>query len=188
MSVIPVDILPAHVYLSQEDKEALFGSGYVMTVQREHSHQGQVVYEETVEVFGRLKRSLTVHVLGPEWEESHVEVSLTEAVYLGYNLDEVQKGDLNDAVPCRLAGPNGEVELEHGLTVPSPHLSVDVDDARVMNVHQGQRVQVELQLDKPVVLEDVLVRVHPSFERRLELHADYARKYWLFKQAYAKKI
>lgn len=183
-----VDIVPSHVYLSAEDQERLFGAGYPMTILEDHTQPGQVVYKERVEIIGRLKRSIHVHVLGPAWEQSHVEVTPTEAVYLGYQLDEMRTGVLEGAPSCVLRGPAGEVKLTHGVIVPRPHLTCSVNEAKQYNLSNGQEVSVDILTRLPVRIEDVIVRVHPMLKARVELHADYARHLWIAKQTYARII
>lgn len=118
---IPVDVIPSHVYLSQEDQATLFGMEKPMTIHSERSQAGQVVYQESVEVFRKVKRSLTLRVIGPFWQESHVELTPTEAAFLGLKVsEEVKSGDLANASACRLIGPNGDVELAHGAIIPKP--------------------------------------------------------------------
>jgi len=185
MRPIPVDIVPSHVYLSSADQATLFGVGYAMTIATEHSQGGQVVYEESVDVFAKLKRSLSLRILGPNWERSHVEVTPTEAVYLGLNLPEVKTGTLMDAASCRLVGPHGEVTLPVGLIIPRPHLTCSATDAAELHLQNGDAVSVELVGDYRRVLNDILVRVHPTFRLRLELHQDYARSLWITRPTHA---
>jgi putative phosphotransacetylase len=182
----PVDIIPTHVYLSAEDQTLLFGAGYPMTILEEHTQPGQVIYKERVEIIGRLKRSIHAHVLGPVWEKSHVEVTPTEAVYLGYQLEEMRTGMLEGAPSCTLRGPAGEVVLKNGVIVPRPHLTCSVEDAKQHNLSNGQEVNVDILTRLPVRVEGVLVRVHPMLKARVELHADYARHLWIAKQTYAR--
>lgn len=183
-----VDIVPSHVYLSAEDQERLFGTGYPMTVLEDHSQPGQVVYKEKVEVIGRVKRSIHVHVLGPAWERSHVEITPTEAVYLGYKLEEMRTGEVDGAPSCTLRGPHGQVTIKHGILVPRPHITCSVDEAAQLRLANGQEVDIDILTRTPVRVEKVVVRVHPMLRARVELHADYARHIWIAKQTYARIV
>lgn len=184
----PVDIVPSHVYLSAEDQERLFGAGYPMTILDDHAQPGQVVYKERVEVVGRLKRSIHVHVLGPVWEKSHVEITPTEAVYLGYQIEEMRTGVLEGAPSCVLRGPHGEVKLDHGVIVPRPHVTCSVEEAKQYNLSNGQEIAIDILMRTPVRVEQVIVRVHPMLKARVELHADYARHVWIAKPTYARIV
>lgn len=188
MRPFPVDIIPAHVYLSEEDQKKLFGIGYPMTILAEHTQPGQLVYEETLILKAENDFELLIHVLGPNWQRSHVEVSNTEAVYLGCKINEVRKGDTENAVPCKLIGPEGEIDLPKGLIITKPHLTLNLEEAEKRGLRNGQSVDMEIQNKTGSIIEDVLVRVHPTFSNRLELHSDYARKLWIARQTYAKIV
>ncbi|MBU1126576.1 phosphate propanoyltransferase, partial [Patescibacteria group bacterium] len=119
MRPIPVDVIPSHIYLSQEDQATLFGIGRPMTIFKEHSQAGQLVYEETLEVQGGLKRVLQLRIMGPNWEQSQVYLTPTEAIYLGLKLqDESRAGDLSQAAACTLFGPKDKVFLKNGAIIP----------------------------------------------------------------------
>jgi len=188
MRPILVDIIPSHVYLSEKDQIALFGSGYAMTVAGDLSQTGQYLCEESVEVSGRLKRSIKLRVLGPHWENSHVEVTKIEAAYLGFDPQEVRSGDTSDAKACKLAGPEGDVSLEKGLIVTTPHLLCSPKDAQTLGLTNGQQVSVEILTQKTQVLEGVVVRVHPTYQLRIELTSDYARDLWIPRSTHARLL
>lgn len=183
---IPVDVIPSHVYLSQPDQAALFGVGYAMSIASEYSQAGQYVYEETVEVFGSLKRSLRLRVLGPNWERSLVEITPTEAAFLGLKLEETRSGDTRVAGSGRLVGPQGEVVLQHSIIVPKPHLRCSIEDAATLHVQNGQEVSVDILGERSQTLSGVIVRVHPTFRMRLEMNQDYARELWITRPTHAR--
>lgn len=176
---IPVDIIPSHVYLSSEDQATLFGAGFPMTIDAPLSQAGQHAYAETLQVFGKNKRSLAVRVLGPNWAHSFVELTPTEALMLGVDAPVAKTGDLSEAAACRLVGPAGEITLPQGIIIPRPHLVCSDVEADTMGLVNGRSVAVELLLEHAKSIEDVVVRVHPAFRLRLEVHQDLARDLWL---------
>lgn len=185
---IPVDIVPSHVYLSQEDQLALFGPGYAMTIEGELTQSGQHYYEETVEVFGRLKRSLSLRVLGPAWEKSFVELTPTEGAFLGLSAKVARSGDLSVAAACRLKGPAGEVSLKKGVIISQPHLRCSPQDARSFHISNGDEVAIEIIGNHPRRVDGVMVRVHPTYRLQVDLHADYARDLWITRPTHARLV
>jgi putative phosphotransacetylase len=183
---IPLDIIPSHVYLSQEDQDTLFGVGHPMTVSEKLSQPGQYVYEESVDVFGKLKRSIKLRILGPIWESSHIEITPTEAAFLGLNLEEVKSGDTRAAGKVRLTGPHGEVELAKGAIIPRPHLLCAPSDAESLHVSNGDEIAIDIISEKPKSMHGLIVRVHPAFRLRVEMHADYARDLWITRSTHAR--
>lgn len=177
MRPFPVDVLPSHIHLSAEDQSKLFSSAS-MTIERKHSQPGQVIYKETLAVFGEGEGFLRLRILGPEWKESSVELTPTEATLLGIDVKEAKEGDVSLASPVRLLGPVGEVFLEKACIVPAASLLMSVEDAKSLHVKNGDEVSVRIQ-DLPDPLDDVLVRVHPKFQLRLQIHQDIARDMWI---------
>lgn len=176
---IPVEIVPSHVHLSEADQVALFGVGHAGTVAQPLSQSGQFAYEETVEVFGRLKRGVKLRVLGPHRKTSQVELTPTEAEFLGLEPIVARSGDLGQAEPCRLKGPAGEIALEAAVIVPRPHIHLSDHEARTLRLQNGDEVSIDILGDRPKTLDGVVVRVHPSYRARLHVHADLARDEWI---------
>ncbi len=189
MRPIPIDVIPSHVYLSANDQATLFGIGRPMTIFKEHSQPGQLVYDETVEVFGGLKRGLKLRLMGPNWQESQVYITPTEAVFLGLKLsDEARAGDLSNAAPCTLIGPKDKVILKKGVIIPQPHLLCSPKEAEELLVSNGQIISLETVAEKPGRVNNVVVRVHPTYRLRLEIHEDRARDLWITSSAHARLI
>ncbi len=176
---IPVEIIPSHIHLSEPDHSRLFGAGYADTIVESLSQHGQYAYAETVDVFGKLKRSLTLRVLGPHRRMTQVELTPSEALLLGIAAPVNRSGDLSEAGLCRLRGPDGEITAQAVVIIPKPHLHASDDEAKALRIENGQTVAVQILGDPQRVLEDVIVRVHPTYRLRLHVHADLARQHWL---------
>lgn len=176
---IPVEIIPSHVHLSEADHSALFGYGQASTIAENLSQTGQFAYAESVEVSGKLKRSITLRVLGPFRRATQVELTPTEAQLLGLVAPIARSGDLSSAAGCRLVGPRGELNVAGSVIIPQPHLHCSEAEAAVLHLVNGKIVSLEVLGDNPYVLENVIVRVHPSYRLRLHVHPDLARIHWM---------
>lgn len=185
MHAIPVEVVPSHIHISTADYAVLFGDQSA-TVAHRISQQGQHATDKVVEVRGKLlKRAISVRYLGPERRQTQVELTPTEAKYLGIEAPVERSGNLNHAGDCVLVGPAGRVACKASVIIPCSHLHCSPDEASVLRVEQGQVVSMELHLDEPRILEGIVVRVHPSYSLRLHIHADTAREHWIMGPAYA---
>lgn len=185
MHPIPVEVVPSHVHVCAADYAVLFGENPA-TVAHRLSQYGQHVWEETIEISGKLlKRTLVVRVLGPERRATQVELTPTEAKYLGVDASFARSGDLARAGTCVLKGPSGKVTAQAVAIVPKPHVHCSPDEAAALRLENGQEVAVDLMLDTPRTIEGVVVRVHPTYQLRLHLHADIAREHWIAGPCYA---
>lgn len=176
---IQVEIVPSHVHLSAAHHAELFGAGHSGTISVQLSQHGQYAYAESVEVLGKKAKGLSLKVLGPYRKDTQVEITPTEAEALGIKAAQARSGDLSKAAKCRLKGPQGEIEVSAAVIIPQPHLHVSDADAKALRIAHGEVVTMELLGDTRRLLEDVVVRVHPTYKLRLHVHPDLARAYWM---------
>ena len=161
-----------HVHVTAQQALTLFGHG--LTPQRELSQPGQFLAKERVSVIGPKGRFENVAVLGPERPEAQVEISLTDARTLGITPPVRLSGDVKDSPGAVLEGPCGKVTLTQGVIAAKRHIHMTPKDAAAMGVRDKQRVKLQVYTDRPAVFDDVVVRVHPSFQTRVHLDYDEA--------------
>ena len=161
-----------HVHVTKEQARTLFGHG--LTPERPLSQPGQYLAKERVTVIGPKGRFDNVAVLGPERKEAQVEVSLTDARVLGLKPPVRLSGDVNGSPGASLIGHKGSVNLSQGVIVAQRHIHMTPEDAARFHVTDGQTVSLKTFTDRPVVLEDVQVRVRKDFATYAHLDYDEA--------------
>ena len=161
-----------HVHVTKAQALTLFG--HELTPQRELSQPGQFLAKERVSVVGPKGRFDNVAVLGPERPEAQVEISLTDAKTLGITPPVRQSGDVKNTPGAVLEGSCGKVTLAQGVIAAKRHSHMTPKDAAVMGVKDRQVVKLQVYTDRPVVFDDVVVRVHPSYQTRVHLDYDEA--------------
>lgn len=167
---VPIGVSNRHIHLSAEHLEELFGAGYELKIQKELSQPGQYAAEETVTLVGPKGSIERVRVLGPVRKQTQVEISVTDCYKLGVKPVVRDSGQLKGTEKLTVVGPAGKVELEEGVIVAARHIHMHTDQAKAWGLTDGQKVRVRVSGERPVIFEDVLVRVSPNFE--LELHLD----------------
>ena len=167
---IPVGISNRHVHLSQPDVEALFGKGYVLTPFKPLRQPGQFAAQECITVVGP-KGSLTnVRVLGPTRPVSQLEISRADCFALGIKAPVRESGQLDSSGSALLIGPEGHVELRSQVICAWRHIHMSAQDARQLNVTNGQKVSVRSRGERQLTFDEVVVRVRDDFA--LEFHID----------------
>ena len=161
-----------HVHVTKEDLETLFGKGYELTVKKELSQPGQYASNERVTVVGPKKELANVSILGPVRKASQVELSATDARSIGIGIAIRESGDLAGTPGCKLVGPCGEVELEEGVIVAKRHIHMTPADAEAFGVSDKEIVKVRLDTARPLVFDDVVVRVSPKFALAMHIDTD----------------
>lgn len=161
-----------HVHVTKEQAIKLFGHG--LTPDRPLSQPGQWVAKERVGVIGPKGQFHSVAVLGPERKEAQVEISLTDGRTLGIQPPVRPSGSVADSPGAILKGPCGEVTLSQGVIAAQRHIHMTPEDAARMGVQDKQIVKLRTYTDRPLVFDDVLVRVSKDFATRVHLDIDEA--------------
>ncbi|MBP1745210.1 MAG: phosphate propanoyltransferase [Firmicutes bacterium] len=168
--MLPVAISNRHVHLSQADLEVLFGKGFELTKMKDLSQPGQFAANEQVDLVGPKRTISGVRILGPARKTTQAEISVTDAFTLGVAPVLRNSGDLEGTPGIKLVGPAGEVVLDKGCIVASRHIHMHTSDAENFDVKDKDIVSIRTGGPRPVVFENVLVRVHPEYA--LEMHVD----------------
>lgn len=169
---IPLEASGRHVHVTREQALRLFG--HDLTEKRPLSQPGQFLCNERVTVVGPKGEFQKVAVLGPARKEAQVEVSLTDGRTLGITPPVHLSGDVKNTPGVRLVGPNGQVELSQGVIAAKRHIHMSPEDARHFGVTDGQTVSLKTYTGRPLILENVPVRVSPDFATYAHLDYDEA--------------
>ena len=161
-----------HVHLTEDQIQLLFGHG--LTPAKPLSQPGQFAAKERLTVVGPKGDMKNVAVLGPARKEAQVEVSLTDARLLGLTVPVRLSGDVKDSPGVKLIGPAGQVELERGVIAALRHIHLTPADAQRFGVRDRQVVKLQTFTSRPLVFEDVVVRVSADFAPRVHLDYDEA--------------
>jgi len=83
-------------------------------------------------------------------------------------------GDVKNSPGCALLGPNGRVELAEGVICARRHIHLTPEEGRRFGVTDKQAVRFQTFTQRPVVFEDVVVRINPEFAAAAHLDYDEA--------------
>lgn len=169
---VPLEASGRHVHVTKEQAMALFG--HSLTPKRPLSQPGQYLANERVTVMGPKGKLENVAVLGPERKEAQVEISLTDGRTLGINPPVHPSGKVDGSPGCVLVGPKGQVGLRQGVIAAQRHIHMTPEDAAQMKVTDKQMVKFQVYSARPLIFEDVLVRVSPDFATFAHLDYDEA--------------
>lgn len=161
-----------HVHVTKEQAQILFG--HPLTPKRPLSQPGQYLANERVTVLGPKGEFQNVAVLGPERKEAQVEISLTDGRELGIIPPIRPSGDVTGSPGAQLVGPNGSISLPQGVIAAQRHIHMTPEDAAHMGVRDKQVVKLQVFTGRPLIFEDVLVRVSKDFSTFAHLDYDEA--------------
>lgn len=166
---LPVEASGRHVHVTKEQARTLFG--HELTEKRPLSQPGQFLSNERVTIRTPKGEFRNVAVLGPERKDAQVEISLTDAVSLGLKPPVRLSGSTADSPGILLIGPQGEIQLSSGVIAAQRHIHMPPEEASRRGLKDKDIVKLKVFGSRPVVFENVVVRVHPEFA--LAVHLDF---------------
>lgn len=161
-----------HVHVTKDQALTLFG--HPLTPKRPLSQPGQFLANERVTVVGPKGEFQNVAVLGPERKEAQVEVSLTDARTLGIDAPVRLSGSVENSPGATLMTDRGRVQLRQGVIAAKRHIHLTPEDAARFGVKDKQVVKLQTYTARPVLFEEVAVRVSPKFASYVHLDYDEA--------------
>lgn len=166
-----VNVSARHVHLTQEAVEALFGKGYQLNVHKWLYQEGQFAAKESVTLIGPRSRVISnLRILGPCRKESQVELALTDARALGFDVPLRNSGDLKGTPGCMLMGPAGFYEMPYGVIRAARHVHMSPADAAFYEVKDKDYLKLRVYGENSIVFENLLCRIDPAL--KLEVHID----------------
>ena len=161
-----------HVHVTKAQADTLFG--HALTPKRPLSQPGQYLANERVTVVGPKGEFKNVAVLGPERPEGQVEISLTDGKTLGIDPPVRMSGNVDDTPGATLVGPCGSVTLGQGVIAAQRHIHMTPADAARFGVADKQVVRLQTFTDRPLIFDDVVIRVSEKFATYVHLDYDEA--------------
>lgn len=182
---IRVEASGRHIHLSKDDAEKLFGVGYKFQVLKELSQPGQYACKERVRLIGPKGIIEGVVILGPFRNKTQVELSLTDTRVLGVEAVLRESGDTDKTPGIYISNLDKMIKIDSGVIVAKNHIHMTEKDAEKLNLKDRQLVKVKIfNTLRPVIFEDVIVRVNNSFDLSVHLDYDEANACFLNKDSY----
>ena len=169
---VPLEASGRHVHVTQEQAMTLFG--HPLTPARPLSQPGQYLARERVTVTGPKGSIENVAVLGPARKEGQAELSLTDGRALGLELPVRLSGDVSNSPGITLTGSTGTVRLPQGAIAARRHIHLTPEAAENFGVRDRQVVRLQTFTGRPLVFDDVVVRVSGDFSPAVHLDYDEA--------------
>ena len=171
---VRVGVSARHIHLSRADMDILFGKGAELTPMKDLMG-GQYAAKETVTIIGLKLRAIeNVRILGPLRKQTQVEVSATDCIRLGVKAPVRLSGDLKGSAPITIIGPKGAVTIQEGCIVALRPIHMSPADAAAYGVKDKQVVRVQMGGERGGYLDNVPVRVDPSFTTEMHIDTDEA--------------
>jgi putative phosphotransacetylase len=172
---IPLGISNRHIHLTLRTFKALFGEDAEFESMRPLYQPGEFASKHALTIVGPKLRSIpNVRILGPLRKYDQVEVSLTDAIFLGINPPVASSGNLENAAALTLVGPNSSVYLEKCAIVANRHIHMTDKDAAKFGLKNGDYCKIRIGGEKSTIFENVLIRTNDNWKVQIHLDTDDA--------------
>ena len=166
-----VNISARHAHVSSEALGILFGEGAELTVQKPLYQEGAFSSEQEVAIFGPRRQTIAnLRILGPLRDACQVELSFSDARFLGIDAPVRLSGDHHNTPGCYLVGPAGGLQLSQGVIRAARHAHMNPLEATAYGVSDGGRMRLVVDSEQGGTLENIICRV--GDRDRLEVHLD----------------
>ncbi len=171
---ILIEASGAHVHLTNEAVEKLFGAGEKLVKRRDLSQPGEFLSEQRVKLVTKNGTIDNVAVLGPVRSAVQVELSKTDCKKLGLLAPVSLSGHLEDATDVMIIGDQGHLMAQGSVIVARNHIHMRPEDAVYYGVRDGQTVDVEIESDRKVTFKEVPVRISEKYMPAMHIDFDEA--------------
>jgi len=169
---IPIEVSARHIHLCQKDLEMLFGKGYELNKFRDLTQSNGFAAQETLTIKSEKASIENVRIVGPLRPYTQVELSLTNAIFLGIKPPIKKSGDLDNASAIVLVGPEAELKLEKGVIIPWRHIHINEAKAQELGLQEDDLVSIKTQGDRALVFNNVIIRIDKDSPIVLHLDTD----------------
>ncbi len=175
MKVI-VEVSAKHLHISKKDLEKLFGKNYKLTNIKDISQPGQFACKETLEVIGNRNSYKKVRIVGPERKNTQLELSISDAIYLGIEPVIKVSGDHKNTPGIILKNKNKRIKIESGVVIAKRHLHISKEEAKKLGLKNRQKVEAEVKGKRASIIKEIVVRFG-DYKTRLHLDTDEANAF-----------
>ena len=173
---VKIGVSARHVHLTKEDVQILFGRNYELSKKSDLSQPGQFSCTEQVTLKGPKSFIEKVRILGPERNETQVEISKTDSYVLGINPPVRNSGDLKDASEITIIGPCGKITRKAAI-ISTRHVHANRKEALKHGLLDKEFVSLVVKGIKGGILENVFVRISENYSYEVHLDTDDANAF-----------
>ncbi len=166
---IKVGVSNRHIHICEEDFRFFF-LDEVFSSKKELSQDGEFASNFVLSIKTPKNVIDNVRIVGPFRDKTQVEISVTDAYFLGISPNVRMSGDLSDA--CDIILCNGEKELlvKKACIIANRHIHVNTNMQDELGLHKGDIVSVKVDGLRGGIFDNVIVKAKDNYN--LELHLD----------------
>jgi len=168
---IPIEVSARHMHISQKDLEKLFGKGHKLRKLKQLTQPSEFACKEKL-IIKNGSKELFVRIVGPVRKKTQVEVSLTEALFLGIRPVVRKSGDIKFTPGITLINKKKKLKIKKGVIVALRHIHCNPQEAKELKLKKYTSVLVGG--DRSLIFNKVRVRVSKDYKLSMHIDTDEA--------------
>ena len=166
---INIGVSARHIHLSKEDYDLLFGEEE-FGVLKNLSQYPNFSSDKTVILRNNDRVLKNVRVIGPLRNDTQVELSKTDCVYLRIDAPLCNSGELDEAASIEII--NGDkVICRDSVIIQNRHIHMSYEDASNLGYTDDQIVKVKIDSKKGGIIDNVHIKLSDKGTLELQLDA-----------------
>ena len=170
---IKVGVSLRHIHLTEEDYNLLFDEE--ISVKDYLNQPGQFSANQIVTIENNNKKLDKVRVIGPCRDYTQVEISRTDAYFLGMNPLVKSSGDLENAEEITIIGPKGTIKRK-ACIIADRHIHITKEDREKYGLKEDI-YEIKVSGEKGGILSNVKIKEAPNSYFELHLDPDDANAF-----------
>lgn len=171
-----VGISNRHVHLTKEDLEKLFNSE--LTKKNDLTQTGEFACNEIVTLKTEKREIPNVRIIGPIRKYTQVEISKTDAYFLGLNPPVRNSGDLDGSDVITIIGPKGQITKQCCI-IANRHIHITKALRKELNLENKETVSIKINGIKSGIINNVYIKEKEDYILELHLDTDDANAFLL---------
>jgi len=176
MKKIVLGVSNHHLHLTKEDYNLLFDEE--LTKKNDLFQPGEFAANQTVTIKTEKSQLERVRILGPFRDYTQLEISKTDAYYLGINPPIRNSSDLIGASEVEIVGPLGSIKRECAI-IANRHIHMSTKDQIDLGLTFKKEVSIKVEGEKGGILNHVYLKVSDSYKLECHLDTDDANSHLL---------
>ena len=166
---VKVGVSNRHVHFSKEDFKLLFGDSD-LPVLKELSQNGEFASSLVVDIKTDKNILKNVRLIGPFRDKTQVEISITDAYFLGLKPPVRMSKNFDGALDVILVNGDKELLCKNSCIIANRHIHINSEKQSEYGIYDGDEVSVLVSGERGGRLDKVLVKAKDNYN--LELHLD----------------
>lgn len=163
---IPLGVSARHIHLTKEDYDLLFPDD--MGKIKDLNQPGEFATDKTVTIKTETKEIKNVRLVGPTRNYTQVEISKTDAIFLGIEAKVARSGHLEEAEDIIIETEKGKIKRK-ACIIAARHIHISKDDRKKLNLTKDV-YKVKVNTEKGGVFDNVYISEREK--SYLEMHID----------------